>query len=175
MSLLKVLGLAADDPRPRNRLAAALGQRLGALRPERAELVAAFAGLLVRVAHADMEISTTERRRLRELIASHAGLSDAESEAVAECVVVEATELAGIDYASLTRTFNELASPQDKEHLIDCLYGVATADETVSVVEDEEIRQVARALLLGHAQFITIRGRYKEKLAVIQALRAQRR
>ncbi len=70
---------------------------------------------------------------------------------------------------------NELASEEDKEHLIDCLYAVATADSTVSVIEDEEIRSVSRALLLSHSQFIAIRSRYKEQLAVIQALRKQPR
>ena len=171
MSLLKRLGLARSDPPPRNRYVAAVREHLGRLPVERAEFVAAFAGLLVRVAHADMELSDAERRALRRVIAKNTGLSAAESEAVADTVVHYATALAGIDYASLTSTFNELASEADKQQLIDCLYTIATADETASVIEEEEIRQVARALLLTHSQFIDIRTRYKEQLEVIQALR----
>jgi len=171
MSLLKRLGLARSDPPPRSRLTAAVREHLERLPPERAEFVAAFAGLLARVARADTDVSDAERRALGRVIKRSAGLSAAESEAVADTVVHHTTTLAGIDYSSLTSTFNELGSQADKEKLIDCLYAVATADSTVSVVEDEEIRQVARALLLTHAQFIGIRTRYKEKLEVIQALR----
>lgn len=43
--------------------------------------------------------------------------------------------------------------------------------ERLQVFEDEAVRQVARALLLTHSQFIEIRRRYKEQLDVIQALR----
>ena len=171
MSLLKRLGLARSDPPPRNRYTAAVREHLDRLPAERAEFVAAFAGLLARVAHANREVSDAERKAMRRVITRNVGLSAAESEAVADTVVHHAIELGGIDYASLTNTLNELGSGADKEHLIDCLYAVATADDTVSVVEDEEVRQVARALLLTHSQFIEIRRRYKEQLEVIQALR----
>jgi len=171
MSLLSLLGLGRSDPPPARGLQASIKDCLARLPGGRAELVAAFAGLLVRVAHADGEISVTERDVLRDLVAARATLSADESTAVADIVVHEATVLAGIDYAALTRTFNELGTPEDKEHLIDCLYGIATADDTVSVVEDEEIRNVSRALLMTHAQFIAVRTRYKERLEVIQELR----
>jgi len=171
MSLLKRLGLAGSDPPPRNRYVAAVREHLERLPAERAEFVAAFAGLLVRVAHADMEISDAERRALRRVVNKNTGLSAAESEAVADTVVHYTETLAGIDYASLTSTLNEFANEADKKNLIDCLYAIATADDIVSIIEDEEIRQVARALLLTHAQFIEIRTRYKEQLEVIQALR----
>lgn len=171
MSLLKRLGLARSDPPPRNRYVAAVREHLERLPTDRAEFVAAFAGLLVRVAQADMDVSDAERRALRRVVKKNAGLSAAESEAVADTVVHHAKTLAGIDYASLTSSFNELASEADKKHLIDCLYAIATADDTISVIEDEEIRQVAQALLLSHSEFIEIRTRYKEQLEVIQALR----
>ena len=168
---MKRLGLARSDPPPRNRYRAAVREHLDRLPAERAEFVAAFAGLLARVANADMEVSDAERKAMRRVITKNVGLSPAESEAVADTVVHHASALGGIDYASLTNTFNELGSEADKERLIDCLYAVATADDTVSVVEDEAVRQVARALLLTHSQFVDIRSRYKEQLEVIQALR----
>jgi uncharacterized tellurite resistance protein B-like protein len=174
MSLLKRLGMGRSDPPPQNRLMAAVREHLDALPAERAEFVTAFAGLLVRVAHADLEVSEAERAALHDVIAAHAGLAPAESQAVADVVVHQATVLGGINYASLTRTVNELGTETDKEHVIDCLYAIATADDTISVIEDEEIRQVARALLLTHAQFIAVRSRYKERLEVIQALRKAR-
>jgi uncharacterized tellurite resistance protein B-like protein len=174
MSLLHRLGLTATAPAPRNRLAAAVRERLGRLPPGRAEFLAAFAGLLVRVAFADEGVSARERTRLREVIAAHAGLGPRDSGMLADIVVAQATALTGIDYAALTAAFNDLATEEEKKGLIDCLYAVATADDAVSLVEDDEIRKVAKALLLSHAQFIAIRSRYKEKLDVIRMLRRDR-
>ncbi|MFQ5666131.1 MAG: TerB family tellurite resistance protein [Candidatus Binatia bacterium] len=177
MSLLGILGLARSDSAPagRNPLADAIRDRLKRLPLRRAEFVAAFAGLLMRVAYADLEISPAERAALPRLIADHAGLSPDESATVAEIVTRQATGFAGIEYALLTRAFNEVATEQEKEQLIDCLYAIATAGSTVSVVEDDEIRAVARALMLSHQQFIAIRHRYKEQLEIIQAARQLRR
>jgi len=175
MRLRALLGL--DDARPparRDRLVAAVRAELADLAPARAELVAAFAGLLVRIAHADLEISDAERAALRELVAAHTGLGADESAAVAAIVAEHATGVAGIDYAALTAAFNEHATVAEKEHLIDCLYAIAAVGSPVTVVEDEEIRAVARALLLSQAQRIAVRSRYKEQLEVIQALRRRR-
>lgn len=174
MSLLARLGFGRSSPPPAHGLMASIKDHLARLPEPRAELVAAFAGLLVRVAHADGDVSDAERRVLHDLVAAHAGLTPEESAAVAEIVVHQTTVLAGIDYAALTRTFNEMGNAADKEHLIDCLYAIATADDTVSVIEDDEIRQVSRAVLLTHAQLIAVRTRYREKLEVIRGLRQQR-
>jgi len=174
MSLLKHLGLSHSDPPPRNRLVAAIRERLEHLEPRRAEFVAAFAGLLARVARADEEISDVERAALRAQIAQNTSLSRDESEAVADIVVHQAETLAGIDYASLTRTFNEIGGDEEKVKLIDCLYRIATADSSVSLVEDEAIRAVSNALLLPHSQFIEVRSRYKEQLEVLRELRRAR-
>jgi uncharacterized tellurite resistance protein B-like protein len=173
MSLLKLLGWADATPQP-ERLAATIQARLGSLTPARAEFVAAFAGLLVRIAYVDRSLSEAERGVLAPLLAANAGLPAAEAETVVEIVTHQATALGGISYASLTRAFNAIASAGEKEQLIDCLFAVGTAEGTVSFVEDEEVRAVARALLLSQQQFITIRSRYKDQLEVILAARQAR-
>lgn len=173
MSLLKLLGWAEAEP-PAERLAAAIQTRLTDLAPARAEFVAAFAGLLVRVAYVDRSISEAERRVLAPLLAANAGLPAAEAETVMEIATHQAATLEGISYASLTRAFNAIATAEEKEHLIDCLFAVATAEGSISLVEDEEVRAVARALLLSHQQLIILRSRYREQLEVIQAARQAR-
>ena len=173
MSLLKLLGWADADP-PSTRLAATIQARLTDLTPARAEFVAAFAGLLVRVAYADRDVSEAERAVLAPLLASNAGLPASEAETVIEIVTHQATTLEGISYASLTRAFNAIASPAEKEKLIDCLYAVATAEGSISLVEDDEVHAVARALLLSQSQLVNVRSRYKDQLEVIQAARQAR-
>lgn len=181
MSLLKLLGWAEAEPSsdrddgPRaERLAATVQSRLTALDAKRAEFVAAFAGLLVRVAYVDRSVSEAERAVLGPLLAANAGLPANEAETVIEIATHAATTLGGISYASLTRAFNAIATAEEKMRLIDCLFAVATAEGTISLVEDEEVRAVARALLLSQQQFIAVRSRYKDQLEVILAARQAR-
>jgi uncharacterized tellurite resistance protein B-like protein len=173
MSLLKLLGWTDAAPQP-ERLATTIQARLTDLTPARAEFVTAFAGLLVRVAYVDRSLSEAERAVLGPLLAANAGLPAAEAETVVEIVTHQATTLGGISYASLTRAFNAIARTEEKERLIDCLYAVATAEGSISVVEDEEVRAVARALLLSQQQFVTVRSHYKDQLEVILANRQAR-
>jgi uncharacterized tellurite resistance protein B-like protein len=173
MSLLKLLGWTEADP-PSERLAATIQARLGTLNAKRAEFVAAFAGLLVRVAYVDRTVSEAEQAVLAPLLAANAGLPSAEAETVVEIVTHQAITLGGISYASLTRAFNAIATAPEKERLIDCLYAVATAEGSISIVEDDEVHAVARALLLSQSQLIAVRSRYKDQLEVIQAARQAR-
>lgn len=173
MSLLKLLGWADAEPQA-ERLASTIQSRLTSLDPRRAEFVAAFAGLLVRVAYVDRSVSEAERAVLGPLLAANAGLPAREAETVIEIVTHAATTLGGISYASLTRAFNAIADAEEKTRLIDCLFAVATAEGSISLVEDEEVRAVARALLLSQQQFLTIRSRYTEQLEVILAARQAR-
>jgi uncharacterized tellurite resistance protein B-like protein len=173
MPLLKLLGIGSglDEQRAKTSLAEDVRRQFESLSAERAEFVAAFAGLLVRIAHTDVEICADEQEKMRHLLAEHAELSAAEAAIVAELVTARVTGMEGLEYAELTRSFNEVASVHDKELLIDCLFAIAAAGTHVSVAEDEEIRAVARALLLTHGQFVGIRSRYKEQREVMQGLR----
>ena len=189
MSLLKLLGWAPAEPdsahdderrsvrsdtsRPAP-LASTIQSRLASLDATRAEFVAAFAGLLVRVAYVDRSVSEAERAVLSRLLAANADLPAAEAKTVIEIATHAATTLGGISYASLTRAFNAIATAEEKMRLIDCLFAVATAEGSISLVEDEEVRAVARALLLSQQQFIAVRSRYKDQLEVILAARQAR-
>jgi uncharacterized tellurite resistance protein B-like protein len=172
MSLLARLGLGpsatSDGP---GDLLAAVRARLARLPAPRAEMVAAFAGLLLRVAHADAHVSDPEAAALRRLVAEHAGLGAEETDAVASLVTSRLESVAGIEYSRLTRAMNAHASSDEKLRLLDCLYAVAAADDVATVVEEEEIRAVARALMLSHAQLIEVRRRYADRLEVLRGLR----
>jgi hypothetical protein len=59
----------------------------------------------------------------------------------------------------------------DKRRLIECLYAIATADDLVSIMEDDQIAAVGRALMLPRAQLLEIRARHRDRLEVVQAAR----
>jgi hypothetical protein len=60
------------------------------------------------------------------------------------------------------------ASPEEKQALLHSLFAVAAADETITVPEEESIRQISRELLLTNDEYLGIRTAYSEKRAVMK-------
>jgi uncharacterized tellurite resistance protein B-like protein len=172
MSLLQRLGFAPAPSTPEDAgLLDAIDRRLGALGPERAGFVAAFAALLARVAYADGEISQAESERIAALVAERGRLSAVEARAIADLARHRMVALGGADNHLVLRRLNESATAAEKRGLVDCLYAVATSDDLVSFVEDREVRRIADALLLARSEVLEIRSRYREKLEELQLLR----
>ncbi|MEA2624727.1 MAG: hypothetical protein QOD06_772 [Candidatus Binatota bacterium] len=169
MSLLRRLGFVpVHSPREEVDLLGAIEARLANVEPRRAELVAAFGGLLAQVAHVDGEISGAEVARMEDLLAAHGGLAVEEARIVA--TIARQETLRGTESYLLTRRFNEIGSDVDKLRLIDCLYAVASADDLVAYVEDVEVRKIAEALLVPWSEVLKIRAPYREKLEELRRL-----
>ncbi|MGH7859570.1 MAG: TerB family tellurite resistance protein [Candidatus Binatia bacterium] len=116
-------------------------------------------------------MSDFEAARIRDLVAEHAGFAVEEAEAVAFVARNKTVALRGAENHRLTRRFNEISVEEERLHLIDCLYAVATSDDLVSHVEDREVRRIAAALMLPPSAVLGIRSRYREKLEELQRLR----
>ena len=61
-----------------------------------------------------------------------------------------------------------MATHEQKLALLDCLFAVSAADTSISTIEDNVIRQIATELRLEHKDFISVRSRYRDHLAVLQ-------
>lgn len=173
VGLLEALGIRrrrSAPPEGRTTLQARLEERLSHLGPERVETLAAFAGLLARAALGDDELSPAEERAMAEHLRERTALDATEAELVADLAREAAESLAGLEDHLLTRSFNAHASAEEKEQLIDCLYAVAAADGLVTGGEDEEIKQIARALLVPHSRVMDIRSRYRDRISVLRGL-----
>jgi uncharacterized tellurite resistance protein B-like protein len=171
MSLLRFLGLE-DDKRTASveetdtvrRIAEALDQ----MEPERARYISGFAYVLSRVARADLNISEIESREMERLVAGHGGLPEAQAVLVVQIAKTQQKLFGSTEDFLVTREFNKSAVREQKLALLDCLFAVAAADGVVSGAEDDAIRQVARELTLEHPDFIAVRSRYRDFLAVLK-------
>ena len=169
--LLTTLGLRAGAPAPDadpflHQLQAQL-ERLGA---GRLEYLAAFAGQLARVAGSEGGISAAEAAAMTTQLGAQQRLGAEHAAVVVDLLTHELETLRGVQPHLLTRALNAQATPEEKQVLLDSLYAVAAADHLVSLVEEQEIRRIAAALLVPHSVLMTIRGRYRERL---EALRKQ--
>ena len=68
----------------------------------------------------------------------------------------------------VTREFERLATREQKLSLLECLFAVTAADETITAVEDDVVKQIAHELKLTHSDYISARSKFREHLAVFK-------
>lgn len=173
MSILGFLGLGAHAPATAQGASTEtvrkIVEQLDHLPPDRARFVAAFAYILGRVAHADLEISEEETRTMESVVMEHGRLPEEQALIVVQMAKTQALLFGGTENYLVTREFNRLAGREEKLALLRCLFAVSASDDTVSTVEDNVIRQVADELKLDHADFINARSEFRDYLGVLRA------
>ena len=174
MSFWKLIGLQrspgsapGSDGNP-SETVRAIVDRLERLDPDRARYIAAFAYVLSRVAHADLGISAEETREMERLARERAGLDENEATLVVHMAKSRAVLFAATENYIVTREFARMATIEQKRGLLDCLFAVSAADDTISGAEESEIRRIAAELDLTHADFIAARAGYLEYVAVLK-------
>jgi uncharacterized tellurite resistance protein B-like protein len=169
MSILDWLGLGAarrsgSDGDVIHRIAG----ELDAMDPATARYLALFAFLLARVANVDLEVSEAETREMERLVEAFGELPPAQAALVVQIAKAQ-NQLFGETQNFLAgREFRDLATDDQKRHLLHCLFAVSAADESVSVAEEEAIRSISRELLMGNDEYLAIRSAYRDKRAAMR-------
>ncbi len=175
MSILKFLGLETHAS-PMARQAAqteavrSITERLENLPPDKARYVAKFAFILSRVANADLNVSREETREMERIVQEVGGLPEEQAVVVVHAAKTRNLVFGGTDNFLVTREFNNEATREQKLALLDCLFAVSAAEDDISAVEDNEIRQISKELLLEHRDYIAVRLKYRDSLAVLKDL-----
>ncbi len=170
-SLLKFLGLEASPSAAESvetETVRKITEQLDQLPHEQARFVAAFAYILGRVANADLNISGAETRSMERIVVEQAGLPPEQAVIVVQMAKSQNRLFGGTENFLVTQEFNKLATRDQKLALLRCLFAVSAADKSVSVVEDNEIRQISRELRLDHRDFIDVRVEFRDHLAVLK-------
>ena len=144
---------------------------LDELEPARAKYIAAFAYILSRVARADMNISDAETRKMEQLVVGLSGLSEEHAILAVQIAKTQATLFGGTENFLVTDEFKKIATQEQKLSLLNCLFAVAAADESISGVEEREIRLIANELQLTHSDFINARLAYRQYLSLLNDTR----
>ncbi|MBM3791323.1 MAG: TerB family tellurite resistance protein [Acidobacteria bacterium] len=176
MSILKFLKpdlnrVAGSQPSNETDTVRKIAAALDQIDPERAKFIAAFAYILSRVARADLKISPGETRMMERIVMEMGGLPEEQAVLVAQMAKTQKILFGATEDFLVTREFNEIASHEQKLALLECLFAVSAADESISTVEDNEIAQVAHELRIEHRDFISIRSSFRDHLAVLKSSR----
>lgn len=175
MSILETLGfgrrLSQRDPQGDTETVRRIVGELDALEPQRARFIAAFAYILGRVAHADQEISAEETREM-ETIVRRLGHLPAEQAVLVVTIAKSQNELFGhTENFLVTREFTEMTDSDQRQELLDCLFAVSAADDSISGAEESQIRQVASELGFSHKEYVRARSHYSDKREVMKGFR----
>jgi uncharacterized tellurite resistance protein B-like protein len=173
MSILKMLGFGSSTT---GRAATAaerdtvrkIVDELDHLAPEHARYVATFAFILSRVAHADLQISEDETRSMERVVIEKGGLPEEQAMIVVQMAKTQNLLFGGTDNFSVTKEFKKLAGREEKLSLLRCLFAVSAADESISTVESNEIRQITEELGLDRSDFTGLRSEFRDHLAVLK-------
>ncbi|HUG42738.1 MAG TPA: TerB family tellurite resistance protein [Acidobacteriota bacterium] len=172
MSLLRFLGLTGPSQQNEERAGVEslrrISKELDQLDPEKARYLAAFAYLLGRVAHADMKVTPEETDAMEKIVMKKGDLPHEQAALVVEIAKRQNQLFGHVENFLVTREFRRIASRQQKLLLLDCLFAVSASDKLISTLEDREIRQIASELKLEHSDFIAVRSRYRDHLAVLK-------
>jgi uncharacterized tellurite resistance protein B-like protein len=172
MSMWDFLGLRRDASEaargPETETVRKIVDQLDRMEPERARFLAAFAYVLSRVAHADLAISREETLAMERIVRAVGGLPEEQAILVVQMAKTQSLLFGGTENFLVTREFQRLATKPERLRLLDCLFAVSAADETVSGVEEAEIRHIADELKIEHGDYIQARLAYKKHLSVLK-------
>jgi len=170
VSLLRFLGIKAPERSGvgETETVRRIAARLESLPADRARHLAAFAYVLARVAHADLEIDANESEQMERLVTQLGGLAPAEASLVVEIAKSQARLLGGTENYVVTREFRRSATAEERAGLLDCVHAIAAADGTISAVESAECMRIAEELGFTREEALAVRNTYRDKLALLR-------
>jgi uncharacterized tellurite resistance protein B-like protein len=136
--------------------------------PDVVAIVGAVAGLLARVAYADLELSESELDEIRHQLGNVEGFEKPGIEAVCELVREHSQALGVEGIQTYTRVLYDETSRALRIEVLDVLLDLAAADGRVTLDETNLLRRITTSLGLSDADYQVSQERYRKKLSVLE-------
>ncbi len=173
MGILDLLGLkpTASDTEENNSALGKIARRIDSLGSERATLVAAFAAVLVRAARSDLDISDEENARMVDIVSELGGLDINDAQLVVEMAAEISIKSGSAHDYLVTRELYRLAGPKERAQLLSCIFAVCAADDSITLEEEEEVRQMATELGFEHQEYTKARAAFRDQREIMRRLK----
>ena len=173
MGILEIFGIKTAEvekkaPSEASQTIRKIAESLDKMEPKQAKYIASFAYILGRVAHADLHVSENETREMERIVQGLGGLPEEQAILVVQIAKTQNMLFGSTENYVVTREYNEVATRAQKVALLHCLFAVSSADQSISTIEDNEIRRISSELKLDHKDFIAARSSYRQHLAVLK-------
>jgi len=134
----------------------------------RARYLAAFAYVLSRVAAADLDISEVETDKMVEIVQRLGHIPEEQAVLVVAIAKNQNMLFGSTEDYLVTREFRGIATDEQRQELLDCLFAVSAADDTISGDEETQIRLISNELGFSHMEFIQARLAYTDKRSIFK-------
>lgn len=146
-------------------------ERLEALPPDQARLIAAVSYVVTRAAYADFHFSDEETRFLEDALQQFAGLDESQTVLVIEMAKLQTRAVGETEDFLVTREFRSMATYDQCLRVLRACFLVVSADDTISAAESATLNQIANELGIEDADLQAMRGEFTDKYSAIQAAR----
>ncbi|MBH69379.1 MAG: hypothetical protein CMM58_13575 [Rhodospirillaceae bacterium] len=178
MSFLQLLGLTEKSTtKPKEEDTSTMQviiSKLSNLPQERARYLAAFAYILGRAAYADSKVNSAETEKMKTIVTGLGHIPTDQADLVVDIVKNQVKLFGGTENFLVSRRFKEISTEEQRFELLDCVFAVSAADQSITVVEEGQARQISKELGLNHEKFIAARSSYVEHIAAVKGLNKYR-
>jgi uncharacterized tellurite resistance protein B-like protein len=181
MVLRRFLGLgeatasAAPVDSPETATVRRIVRELEQVEPERRRLLAGFAYILSRAAHADLDITDDETRLMERIVTDIGGLPPAQAVLVVEIAKNQTELYGGTEDYLVTREFAARATDEQRRSAVEACFAIVAVDHEITAGEYAELTEIATELGLSRAELNEVRRDYRDQLVAIRLMRAQER
>jgi uncharacterized tellurite resistance protein B-like protein len=166
--LLRFFGITRNDEREEPESLRRVLAELETLEPDRARYLAAFAYILARVAHADLQVDANELRRMERALIELGDLDEGEARLAVQVAVDQVVAVGGTDNYLVSREFRAMTEKPARLRLMRCLLSVAAADDSITSDESSEVTAIGQELGFGRSEISALRFEFRDKLAVLK-------
>jgi len=117
----------------------------------------AIGALLLEMTHVDGEVWPEQSEAVSTAVLGHFNL--AKSEAAELLALAEAERTEATDYFQFTSLINGVYTPEQKISLVELLWQIAYANESLHKYEEHLVRKIADLLYVPHSAFIATKLR----------------
>ena len=128
--------------------------------PLERRLQMANAALMVEMLHADEQVTEDEENKIRQLLKQRFHLDESEIESLIDLAHDE--KHAATDYYAFTSLINTHYTQQQKTDLVEDLWRLAYADDSLDKYEEHLVRRLAELLHVPHYDFIRTKHKAQE-------------
>ena len=178
MSILKLFGLSGESASTNEHSGSdgesirRIAKELDSLPDDQALRLATFAYVLGRVAHADSHFSEAETEKMQDIVQVLGHIPESQAVLLVEIAKHQVRLFGGTDNVAVSQRFRQRSTPEQRIELLECVFAVSAADESITVVEEGQARQISSELGLTHKEFVQALSAYVDHLESLKALRA---
>jgi tellurite resistance protein len=146
-------------------------ERLEALPPEEARLIACASYVVTRAANADMSISDEETQFLEHALQESMGLDEAQAVLIIEMAKMQTRAVGATEDFLVTREFRSIATPEQCRRVLRACFAVTAVDGSITALESATVNEIANELGIEGEELAAMRGEFTDQFAAIQAAR----